>query len=208
MRISRAALSAAFAAALAAAPASADAAILAPDRACYGPGESILLEGTGFTPNADVTLRSEGFRLATLGSDPDGAFTVRVEVPTFLGDADLRFSARDGVDRLLTGQTAVRTTSVGVEVFPAGGLPWRPRRIVARGFMDVPAVYAHIRRRGSRHARNVFLGRPRGACGTLSVRKRLFGRGIRPGAYRLQFDANPRYLAGIEPSVTYSVAVR
>jgi len=156
----------------------------------------------------DVLLRLEGVPLGTVDTDPDGAFTVRATLPRVLVEADFRFSATDRVDRSIRERTAVRVTSVGVDVLSIVGLPWHSQHIFARGFIEVPALYAHVRRRGARRARNILLGTPRNPCGTLSVRRSLFPRGARPGSYILQFDANARYIPRVHPSVRYSVSVR
>jgi hypothetical protein len=173
---------------------------------CYGGGESVLLSGSGFTPAGRVTLSASGQQLTTLGTDPDGAFTVRIEAPEVFGVARLRFSATDRGRPTLSAATTVRIAATDVLVTPAGGPPNTLRRIRAWGFMDVRAVYAHVKRPG-RRARNIRLGAPRGPCGVLDVKRRLFRSAPRAGVYELQFDSARRYIRDLEPSVGYLLAV-
>jgi hypothetical protein len=175
---------------------------------CYGSGESLLLSGSGFTPQQSVALSVSGQQLATVGTDPDGGFTARVQAPGALfGTLLLRFSAADRARPSLRAGTTVRIADTDVLVTPAIGSPSRLRRIQAWGFFDARGVYAHIKRHGARRARNIRLGTPRGACGLIDVRRRLFPRGVQPGTYTLQFDTLRRYYPRLQSSVSYLVGV-
>jgi hypothetical protein len=175
---------------------------------CYGNGESLLLSGSGFTPQQSVALSVSGQQLATVGTDPDGGFTARVAAPGALfGTILLRFSAADRAQPGVRAGTTVRIATTDVVVTPAIGSPSRLRRIRAWGFFEAHAVYAHVKRHGARRARNIRLGAPRGACGRLDVQRRLFPSGVRPGAYTLQFDTLRRYYPNLDAGVSYTVAV-
>jgi len=168
----------------------------------------MLLSGSGFTPQAEVALSASGQQLATVGTDPDGGFTARVQAPgAFFGTTLLRFTATDGTHRTLRAGTTVRIATTDVVVTPTIGGPARVRRIRAWGFFDARAVYAHVKRRGARRARNIRLGTPSGACGRLDIQRRLFSAGVRPGAYTLQFDTLRRYYPNLESGVSYFVAI-
>jgi uncharacterized membrane protein len=202
------ALSVAVAAGAAPPSAAAHAAALDTDYPCYADGENVLLAGSGFTPGGSVALSVGGQQLTTVGADPEGGFTVRVEAPiALLGVTRLRFTATDRARLSTRASTVVRIAATDVLVTPAGGSPSLPRRIRAWGFIESGAVYAHVKRRGHRRARNIRLGAPRGACGVLDVERRLFRRLARPGVYTLQFDAFRRYIPNLAPSVRYFVAV-
>lgn len=207
----RSAAALAVSAALAALPAAASGAppaSLDTSYPCYAGGESVMLSGSGFTPQGAVSLSVSGQQLTTLEADLDGDFAVRVRTPRpFFGTTRMRFSATDRAQPALTAATTVRIADTDVVVTPAIGGPLQIRRIRAWGYFGVDAVYAHVKRRGAPRARNVRLGRPRGACGVLDVRRRLFKRVPRPGAYTLQFDALRRYYPNVESSVSYSVRV-
>ncbi len=175
---------------------------------CYGSGESLLLSGSGFTPQETVTLSVSGQQLATIGTDPDGGFTARVQAPDALfGTLLLRFSAADRSQPGVRAGTTVRIAATDVVITPAVASPSRLRRIQGWGFFDARAVYAHVKRHGAKRARNIRLGSPNGACGRLDVERRLFPRGVRPGSYTLQFDTLRRYYPRLASGIRYVVAV-
>jgi hypothetical protein len=175
---------------------------------CYGSGESLLLSGSGFTPQETVTLSVSGQQLATIGTDPDGSFTARVQAPEALfGTLLLRFSAADKAQPGVRAGTTVRIAATDVVITPAVASPSRLRRIQGWGFFDARAVYAHVKRHGAKRARNIRLGSPNGACGRLDVERRLFPRGVRPGSYTLQFDTLRQYYPRLASGIRYVVAV-
>jgi hypothetical protein len=168
----------------------------------------MMLSGSGFTPQGLVALSASGQQLTTIYADPDGGFSIRVETPSGLfGMVRLRFTAADASQLSLRASTTVWITDTDVVVTPTGGAPARLRRIRAWGFFGADAVYAHVKRHGAPRARNIRLGEPRGACGTLDVQRRLFHRSVRPGSYTLQFDALRRYYPNLVSSVSYYVGV-
>jgi hypothetical protein len=175
---------------------------------CYASGESVLLSGSGFTPQGRVTLSASGQQLTTVDADPDGGFTVRVQTPgAFFGTTRLRFTATDRAQPGLSDGATVRIADTDVVVTPEIGGPSQLRRIRAWGFFGSDVVYAHVKRRGAERARNIRLGKPRGACGVLDTQRRLFPHTPRPGAYTLQFDALRRFYPNLESSVSYYVGV-
>ena len=175
---------------------------------CYSSGESVLLSGSGFTPGGRVTLSASGQQLTTIEADLDGGFTVRVQAPDALfGTVHLRFTATDRAAPTLTDHATVRIADTDVVVTPEIGGPSELRRIRGWGFFGAEAVYAHVKRHGAARARNIRLGSPRGACGTLNIQRRLFRNEPRPGAYTLQFDTLRRYYPNLDSSVSYSLGV-
>jgi hypothetical protein len=56
-------------------------------------------------------------------------------------------------------------------------------------------LYAHVVHAGKRPGkpRNMRVGRVKGSCKQVEVRKRLFSRGTAPGKYRVQFDTYRRF---------------
>ncbi len=67
------------------------------------------------------------------------------------------------------------------------------QRVRTRGFTTGGRImYAHVRRSG-RNIKTLRIGRLKGACRTLAVRKRFFNRGARPGRYQIYFDTFRRY---------------
>jgi hypothetical protein len=181
---------------------------LSTDYPCYGSGESAMLTGSGFTPQGVVTLSASGQQLTTIEADADGEFAVRIQTPGALfGTTRLSFTATDRAQPPHSDSATVRIADPDVLVTPDGVGPRQLRRVRAWGFFGSDSVYAHVKRRGATRAHNIRLGTPRGACGVLDVRRRLFPRDLRPGAYTLQFDTLPRYYPNLDSSVSYSVGV-
>jgi hypothetical protein len=208
----RSAAALAVSAVLAAAPSTASAAsppaALDTSYPCYSSGESVLLSGSGFTPQGTVTLSAGGQQLTTIDADLDGGFTVRVQAPDALfGTVHLRFVATDRTTPALSDGATVRIADTDVVVTPEIAGPSDLRRIRGWGFFGADAVYAHVKRHGAARARNIRLGSPRGACGTLNTQRRLFPHDPRPGAYTLQFDTLRRYYPHLDSSVSYSLGV-
>jgi hypothetical protein len=189
-----------------AAPTVSQAATLTSDRPCYGPAQRVSLSGTGFTPSGRVALTAGGRQLGIGDADPAGLFRADLVAPTISGPERVdSFVATDQTDLAITATTPIRLTALRVDVKPKRADPGRVRRIAARGFTTGNTLYAHVRR-GTRK-RNVRIGRLKGACGTLSVRKRILSSGAPPGVYRVQFDSRRRYSARTAPQVTFLVTV-
>jgi hypothetical protein len=199
------ALAAAALASAVAAPATA--ATLSVDRACYSSGESVLVTGGGFTPGGRVTLTLGGQQLGAVTAGSDGALAARLRAPRAFWVQRLALVATDRAGGWATVGATIRVTDTDAWISPAPSLH-SPRRIRARGFVGADRLYAHVKRRGSERARNIPLGRPRGACGLVDVRRRLFPRHIRPGAYTIQVDAARLFFPLMIPSVRYFAALR
>jgi hypothetical protein len=176
-----------------AAPAAANAAALtaSPLKSCYRAGERLTLGGSGYTPNQGVAIASDVQPLGRSIADPGGNFsgTLRVAVPS--GEKVKTYSATDESNPANTAAVQLRVSALTVNLRPRSGRPSRRFRIGARGFTTGKVLYAHIVRKGFR--RNVRIGRLRGRCHKVSARKRLFGRNIATGFYRVQFDGKRRY---------------
>lgn len=178
------------------------------DRPCYRGNQVISLTGSGFTPDGDVALSVGGQQLGIGMADYDGVFSARVRAPALpFAEVVLRFTATDQTYLLNRASSDVRLTSFGVRVTPSTGDPARPRRIRARGFFGGRTLYAHVRR-GDR-VRSLRVGRLSGACRRIDVTRRLFPPGVDPGAYKLDFDTNPRFVrdGGGAARVTYAVDI-
>jgi len=108
------------------------------------------------------------------------------------GERRYAFEAIDGTNNAIRAATQLRVSALAVSVRPGGGSPSRPRRVRARGFVGGRTLYAHVRR-GRGYKLRVRIGRLRGACATVSARRRLLKRRTPVGTYRVQFDARRRY---------------
>lgn len=192
MRIRRAAVPVALAAAALAVPAAAQGAAIAvvPQKPCYGAGEQFLIGGVGFTPNAGVAVTRDGQQIGTRPTDPFGQFNGAVRVgQVSAASQNSTYAATDTANPLLTASLPLRLSRLAVRVRPSRGNPTRLRRINARGFTAGSTLYAHVVRGRSRNLR---IGRLKGACRTISARRRLFRR-ARIGVYKVQFDTFRRY---------------
>jgi hypothetical protein len=182
-------------------PATASAATITVDpvRACYLEQDLVLLFAEGYTPNGMVDFTRDGNRVASLQANPAGQIQATLRLPgLIMRQRPLTYVGTDRTDPTLTAQVTLLTTALDVRVSPGNGPPNRRLRIRARGFRAGEMLWAHVRRvkrrgDGPVRARNVRVGRVRGPCWTVNVRKRLFRRGTAPGSYRVQFDNFRRY---------------
>jgi hypothetical protein len=199
MRALRAAV--AIASVALAAPAAASAATITVDpvRPCYLEQEPVSLFADGYTPNGLVDFSREGNLVRSLQTNPAGQIQATLTLPgLIMGQRTLTYVGTDQTDPSRTAQVSLLTTAVDVRVSPKNGPPNRRLRIRARGFKGGETLWAHVRREKRRgggpvRARNVRVGRVRGPCWTVNVRKRLFRRGTAAGSYRVQFDTFRRY---------------
>jgi hypothetical protein len=189
-----------------AAPATASAATLSVDKPCYGAGERVQFSGGGFSPNGSVALSVSGQQLGVGNANPVGEFAANLGAPAIDGKqrTDV-FTATDQTNLALTASVPVLLTSLDVKVKPKNGNPGKLKRIVARGFTTGKVLYAHVRRKGTK--RNIKIGRLKGPCKTLSVRRRLFSLDAKTGVYKVQFDTRRRYSADTAPQVGFVVTV-
>ena len=199
----------AVAATLVASPA--QAAVLNANKQCYREGDRrdpVIFGGGPFTPGGNVNVTLDGLLLPTPLVARGGIIAGTLSMAPDIDPARERpftLVATDQSNPALTGTLVRLASQLRVGVRPTGGRPDRIRRISARGFTGATTLYAHVVRGRSR--RTVRIGRLRGPCGTLSVRRRVFRRGARSGRYRVQFDANRRYASTSYPSVVFRVRI-
>jgi hypothetical protein len=162
-----------------------------PLKPCYRSGETIGMSGTGFTPGEDmVNVTSDGQPIGSDDVESDGTFVGDLGVAS-PSERVKTYTATDQSNPANTASVQLRVSPFGVFVSPPNGPPGRRLRIVARGFTSGTQLWAHVVRRGK--SRNLRIGRLRGPCRRLRVRKRLFRRNARPGTYAVQFDTRRRY---------------
>jgi hypothetical protein len=164
---------------------------VSPQKRCYSSGESVNLLGTGFSPLGSASVTRDGSPLGSLSTDGNGAFNGILTVAQNSGRQTKTYTATDGTDPAITASAQITVSSVRVNLAPASGAPGRILRIRARGFTTGKTLWAHITR--GRSKRTVRLGRLKGACGSLTTRKRLLSRNAAIGVHTLQFDTFRRY---------------
>jgi hypothetical protein len=151
----------------------------------------------GYTPNGLLEVTRGGRRIGQVQADASGAFSGHLTLPRLgVGQRRLTYVATDVTDPSLTASVSLLTTATHVGVRPIGGVAERRRTITARGFFGGRTLWAHVVRvREGRPpaVRTLRIGPVRGACRTVTARKRLFRRGATLGGYRVQFDTFRRY---------------
>ena len=140
-----------------------------------------------------MAIVRDGTLIGSLRAGPFGAFgLVDTSGSVSSGERRYAFQAVDTTNPAIRAATELRVSALAVSVRPSGGSPSRPRRVRARGFVGGRTLYAHVRR-GRGYRLRVRIGRLRGACATVSARRRLLKRRTPVGTYRVQFDARRRY---------------
>jgi hypothetical protein len=196
-------LAATLAACLAAASsASAATMTIAPTRSCHSSGETVTLDGSGFTPNGKVSIARDGQTLEPLLiSSPLGEFTGELTLYLRSGKANRTYTATDTTDTAVVATRKLLVIAPVVNIRPADLDVGLRARIGANGFATGPTLYAHIfrtadkdgKRLKSQKPRNMRIGRLKGRCGKLLARKRLFSKRAPLGDYTIQFDTYRRY---------------
>lgn len=199
-----------LAASLAAAgPAAAQAPTFEADRSCYGPGQEVNLSGFGFTPGGLAAISVDGGQIGQATVNPVGEFDISNRAPSISGkQRKYVFTAADETNPALTASTDVLVSSLSVKITPRGTRvdPSVKRKIVARGFTSGRTLWAHVKR-GKGKARNIKIGRLKGACHTINVKRRLFPANPAVGNYKVQFDTKRRYSTKTRPNTTFNVTV-
>lgn len=196
MRIRHVALPTLLAATALIAPAAAQAATLTATvtKPCYGTNDGVALSGTGFTPNGPVAVKQGQIALPSATADATGAFAGVAPVqPITRNEETVAYTATDQTNAAIVASTVpIRFSRVGV-VGKKAGANGLIQRVRARGFTTgARTLYAHVRR-GGRRIKDLRLGRLKGACRTLKVKKRFFSAKANPGEYTIYFDTHRRY---------------
>lgn len=187
-----------------------------PKRSCHSSGETVKLAGAGFTPNGKVSVARDGTTLEPLlNSNPTGDFIGELTLFLRSGNANRTYTATDATDPTVVATRRMLVAAPLVNIRPADLDVGLRARIGARGFATGPVLYAHIirtadadgKRLSNQKARNLRLGRLKGRCGKLLVRKRLFSKRAPLGDYTVQFDTFRRYDADRPVKFLYAAPV-
>ena len=206
MKLCLAALAATMLLAIGATAASAATMTASPAKKCYHNDEAVTLNGTGFSPNNQVSISRDGMVFAQkLTTSPTGEFVGALTLRQGTGQTKRRYTATDVANPALTASTSLLVSAIEVKVRPDTGTPGKLLRIGARGFTTGKTLYAHIVRKGK--SRNERIGRLSGPCSKLVARKRLFTKKTKVGDYRVQFDTKRRYDASTEVRYAFTVEI-
>ena len=200
-------LAAAVAIAALAAPAVAHGASLTtnPAKSCYRSGETLHFIGDAFTPSNMVNLTRDGVLISQFPADAAGRFDVSLRFILDQRSQERTYMASDSTNPGLSASAPVTVSAVRVDLSPENGPASRRFRVRARGFTTGRTLWAHVIHKNSR--RHVRIGRLKGACHNLSVRRRLLRKTARLGKHRVQFDTFRRYKANRAVKKTYSIRV-
>ena len=192
-------------------PATASAATLevVPRLPCYGSGHSVNLLGAGFSPNlvSGIAVTKDGASIGSLSTDATGAFNGALRLGQRNGRRTSTYAATDTSNPTLTASTQITVSEVDVGLRPKSGAPGRRVRIRAVGFTaGGDRLYAHVVR--GRSKRNLRIGSLKGACKSLTTRRRLLPNNAPVGVYSVQFDAFRKYRERRAQSVGFTITVR
>jgi hypothetical protein len=206
--VSRRAAIAAVAAGLtlaAAGPAQAATLTVAGTKSCYRFGDSLIVSATGFTPGGPVNFTLDRQDLGTLTADAAGNVTAPLTIQTLRGVRMRTVIATDATNPAIVAQGQFLGSALTVNVRPRNGAAGRLLRLKAAGFTTGRRLFAHVRRKG--YNRTVRIGRLKGPCRRLSVRRRVLPAGLAAGVYTVQFDTKRRYSRNTKVRVRFSVTV-
>jgi hypothetical protein len=189
-------------------PASAAEISISPQKPCYRSGEELDMTGSGFTPNGSVTVSFPGTILGEALTDATGAFAGTLTLRKDNGRERRTYTATDSVDPALTASTEILISEVDVVLKPRNGAPGRPLRIDADGFTTGRRLWAHVNPPGRGRVRNLKIGRLKGACHSLLVKRALLPRNAKVGLYVVQFDTFRRYRSKRPAKVGYTIRVQ
>jgi hypothetical protein len=174
-------------------PSAASAASLSvsPQKRCYSSGETVSLDGTGFSPGGTATITRDGKALGSLTSSDGGAFGGMLTLGQTSGKQTKTYTATDDAVPTLTASTQITVSAVRVDLSPIDGAPGRRLLVKASGFTTGKTLWAHVTK--GRSKRTLKIGSLSGACGGLKTHKRLLPRNAAIGRYTIQFDTFKSY---------------
>jgi hypothetical protein len=188
-----------------AAPAQAATLTLVGSKSCYRAGDTLTLTGSGFTAGGQASIALEGKDLGAVPTDAAGNFSTPLSIGALKGVSTRTLIATDAANPANVAQAEFLGSALDVTVRPRNGGAGRKLRVNASGFTTGKRLYAHIVRKGYR--RNVFIGKLKGPCRTLKLRKRVLPGSTPTGVYTVQFDTKRRYSKKTKVWVRFTVTV-
>jgi hypothetical protein len=178
---------------------------VAGNRSCYRAGDALLVSGTGFTPGQPVNFTLDNQNLGSLNADAAGNVSTSLTVGRLRGIRTRTLIATDGANPANVASAQFLGSALSVTVRPRSGAAGRKLRIGAAGFTTGKRLYAHVLR--GRYRRNVFIGRLKGPCRSLKVRRSVLPAGLTAGRYTVQFDTKRRYRKSTQVRVRFRVTI-
>ncbi len=172
---------------------------------------TVPIQGTGFTPGSNVTLRSvpEGVFTSAV-ADAAGNFATTTGAPSFNPFArqlqTFTIGAVDGTNPALAATTTYKQVRIGYTTNPATGRPTRKATHTVRGFIPGRNIYLHFRFGGDTK-RNVKIGMADSPCGVASKRMALLPTRSRPGRWTVYVDQAATYSKTTQPQLKYGFTI-
>jgi hypothetical protein len=187
------------------APAQAATLTLAGSKTCYRVGDVLTVSGSGFTPGGQANITLGGHDIGTTPTDAAGNFSKPLLIGQLTGVSTRTLIATDAANPANVGTAQFLGSALAVKVRPRNGAAGRKLRINATGFTTGKRLYAHVVRKRIR--RNVFIGKLKGPCRTLKVRRQVLSASLPTGVYKVQFDTRRRYSKKTKVWVGFRVTV-
>jgi hypothetical protein len=176
------------------------------DNQCFIGGDTVPIEGSGFTAFAQVTITVNQGRSVITTADSAGQIRTSVKAPAATGDAvaprSFTVTATDGSN---PGNVVPAISMFVTRTRPASNAPveGNPNAVTTWEFANFKPgrwIYGHFRFKGTTQ-RTIRFGRAGEApCGQLSVRaRRVPVPRLHAGRWRLQIDQRKRYSIKTEP---------
>lgn len=196
-------------------PGAATAATLGTNLACYVPGLTMAVQGTGFTPNAGFALGGPGTDVLTGNTDASGAFAMLLPVPaeaaivpTGTTPVPLTLKATETPSGL-SASTTVKVAPFRFTTDKGRKSPGAKRTWHFSGFLFRPGkpIFGHFRFGGKTRA-NYRFGVPKGPCGLLTRRAPTIpAHPASPGLWTIQVDYNRTYKPSEKLALTSTLTV-
>jgi hypothetical protein len=172
---------------------------LTTDRECYVAGhDTIAITGTGFAPNAAVTLSFTGndqVLTSDATADASGALDTEVSAPSLLDFGSDTTGIPVAIDTADGGAAGFELTDWSASVAGFGGAVRRGQsvRLETIGWIGENTLYAHYVR-GGKVVGSQRIGTTRGACGDLAKSFKAFNfRGAKRGTYAVRISATATF---------------
>jgi hypothetical protein len=176
------------------------------DNQCFIGGDTVPIEGSGFTAFAQVTITVSEGRSVITTADSAGQIRTSVKAPAATGDAvaprSFTVTATDGSN---PGNVVPAISMFVTRTRPASNAPveGNPNAVTTWEFANFKPgrwIYGHFRFKGTTQ-RTIRFGRAGEApCGQLSVRaRRVPVPRLHAGRWRLQIDQRKRYSIKTKP---------
>jgi hypothetical protein len=176
-----------------------------PPRACHLSGQTANVFGSGFTPNGEVKVSIGGAPDST-SADAAGNITLPLRFLPVKGIKVAQVAATDVTNTTLTASLQLRITRLHVDVNPSTAPAGKSRRIKGYGLRP-GKVYMHVRGPHGYRA-DTRIAKAKKPCGTFKIHRTIVPAGVRPGAYKVRFDAKKKYSKKTKPQTGGTLTIK